>query len=307
VRIVVTALFLLASFTIVEAQRVEKVASESGKIFIAPQESPDGKFLAFTQEGYNGILLLKENKEISLLTLDPASGYGFKWLQDGSGVVARSAKYTGYKRENSVVVYSLKGENTLQLSGLSSKLTVLPTVSTGGDVCFVESGEIKSYNTVSKSTEVKAPAGIAAFIENDKISVVSANSQKLVIDPVPGQRCINAALSPDGNKVVFEIMGGNLFVVNSNGNSLIDLGKGFRASWSPDSKIITYMITEDDGHVITSSDIFTVSSDGTNKIAVTSTTDIIEMNPSFSANGEYIYFDNANEGAIYRIKTEVLK
>lgn len=306
-RIVVTALFLLASFTIVEAQRVEKVASESGKIFIAPQESPDGKFLAFTQEGYNGILLLKENKEISLLTLDPASGYGFKWLQDGSGVVARSAKYTGYKRENSVVVYSLKGENTLQLSGLSSKLTVLPTVSTGGDVCFVESGEIKSYNTVSKSTEVKAPAGIAAFIENDKISVVSANSQKLVIDPVPGQRCINAALSPDGNKVVFEIMGGNLFVVNSNGNSLIDLGKGFRASWSPDSKIITYMITEDDGHVITSSDIFTVSSDGTNKIAVTSTTDIIEMNPSFSANGEYIYFDNANEGAIYRIKTEVLK
>lgn len=306
-RIVVTALFLLASFTIVEAQRAEKVASESGKIFIAPQESPDGKFLAFTQEGYNGILLLKENKEISLLTLDPASGYGFKWLQDGSGVVARSAKYTGYKRENSVVVYSLKGENTLQLSGLSSKLTVLPTVSTGGDVCFVESGEIKSYNTVSKSTEVKAPAGIAAFIENDKISVVSANSQKLVIDPVPGQRCINAALSPDGNKVVFEIMGGNLFVVNSNGNSLIDLGKGFRASWSPDSKTITYMVTEDDGHVITSSDIFTISSNGTNKSAITSTTDIIEMNPSFSANGEYIYFDNANEGAIYRIKTEVLK
>lgn len=306
-RIALTALLLLASFTIVEAQKAEKVASESGKIFIAPQESPDGKLLAFTQEGYNGILLLNENKEISSVTLDPASGYGFKWLKDGSGIVARSAKYTEYKRENSIVVYSLKGENTLQLSGLSSKLTVLPTVSTGGDVCFVESGELKSHNTVSKMTEVKAPSGTAAFIENDKISVVSANRQKLVIDPVPGQRCINAVLSPDGNKVVFEIMGGNLFVVNSNGNSLIDLGKGFRASWSPDSKTITYMVTEDDGHVITSSDIFTISSNGTNKSAITSTTDIIEMNPSFSANGEYIYFDNANEGAIYRIKTEVLK
>ncbi len=306
-RIALTALLLLASFTIVEAQKAEKVASESGKIFIAPQESPDGKLLAFTQEGYNGILLLNENKEISSVTLDPASGYGFKWLKDGSGIVARSAKYTEYKRENSIVVYSLKGENTLQLSGLSSKLTVLPTVSTGGDVCFVESGELKSHNTVSKMTEVKAPSGTAAFIENDKISVVSASSQKLVIDPVPGQRCINAVLSPDGNKVVFEIMGGNLFVVNSNGNSLIDLGKGFRASWSPDSKTITYMVTEDDGHVITSSDIFTISSNGTNKSAITSTIDIIEMNPSFSANGEYIYFDNANEGAIYRIKTEVLK
>ncbi|MBK8661401.1 MAG: hypothetical protein IPN18_06165 [Ignavibacteriales bacterium] len=73
-RIALTALFLLASFTSVEAQKAEKVASESGKIFIAPQESPDGKFLAFTQEGYNGILLLNENKEISLLTQDPASG-----------------------------------------------------------------------------------------------------------------------------------------------------------------------------------------------------------------------------------------
>jgi len=307
VRIALTALFLLASFTSVEAQKAEKVASESGKIFIAPQESPDGKFLAFTQEGYNGILLLNENKEISLLTQDPASGYGFKWLKDGSGIAARSAKYTGYKRENSIVVYSLKGENTLQLSGLSSKLTILPTVSTGGDVSFVEAGEVKSFNTFSKTTEVKAPSGIAAFIENDKISVVSENRQKIVIDPVSGQRCINAVLSPDGKKVVFEILGGNLFVINTNGTGLIDLGKGFRASWSPDSKTITYMITEDDGHVITSSDIFTISFDGSKKSAVTSTTNIIEMNPSYSANGEYIYFDNANEGAIYRIKTEVVK
>jgi len=307
VRIALTALFLLASFTSVEAQKAEKVASESGKIFIAPQESPDGKFLAFTQEGYNGILLLNENKEFSLLTQDPASGYGFKWLKDGSGIAARSAKYTGYKRENSIVVYSLKGDNTLQLSGLSSKLTILPTVSTGGDVSFVEAGEVKSFNTFSKTTEVKAPSGIAAFIENDKISVVSENRQKIVIDPVSGQRCINAVLSPDGKKVVFEILGGNLFVINSDGTGLIDLGKGFRASWSPDSKMITYMITEDDGHVITSSDIFTISFDGSKKSAVTSTTNIIEMNPSYSANGEYIYFDNANEGAIYRIKTEVVK
>lgn len=306
-RIALASLFLLASFTIVEAQKAEKVASEPGKIFIAPQESPDGKFLAFTQEGYKGILLLNENKEINLLTRDPASGFGFKWLKDGSGIVARSAKYSGYRRENSVVVYSLKGENTLQLSGLSSKLTVLPTVSTGGDVCFVEAGEVKSFNTVAKTTEVKAPSGIAAYIENDKISVVSANSQKLVIDPVPGQRCINAALSPDGKKVAFEILGGNLFVVNSNGTGLTDLGKGFRASWSPDSKKIVYMITEDDEHFIIASDIYSVSPDGTDKIAVTSTTDIIEMNPSFSANGEYIYFDNANDGSIYRIKTEVSK
>ncbi|MBK8661400.1 MAG: hypothetical protein IPN18_06160 [Ignavibacteriales bacterium] len=103
------------------------------------------------------------------------------------GIAARSAKYTGYKRENSIVVYSLKGDNTLQLSGLSSKLTILPTVSTGGDVSFVEAGKVKSFNTFSKTTEVKAPSGIAAFIENDKISVVSENRQKIVIDPVSGK------------------------------------------------------------------------------------------------------------------------
>jgi Tol biopolymer transport system component len=291
----------------VEAQKAEKVASEAGKIFIAPQESPDGKFLAFTQEGYNGIILQNEQKEIIKLTQDPASGYGFKWLKDGSGIVARSAKYSDFRRENSVVVYSLRGENTLQLSGLSSKLTILPTVSTEGDICFIEANELKRFNRLTKSTESKAPDGIAAFIENDKISVVSSSRQKVVIDPVPGQRSINASLSPDGKKVTFEILGGNLFVVNSDGTGLIDLGKGFRASWSPDSKVITYMITEDDGHIITASDIFTISADGTNKSAVTTTSNSIEMNPSFSADGQYIYFDNANEGAIYRIKFEVLK
>jgi Tol biopolymer transport system component len=295
----------MVSFT--EAQKVEKVVVQSGKIFICPQESPDGKTLAFTQEGYKGIFLLKENNEISELTSDIASGFAFRWLKDASGIIARSARYIDIKRENSVVVYSTIGLNTLQLSGFSGRMTILPGVSTNGDIYFVENSELKTYNTYNKNTVAKSPNGIAAYIENDKISVVSENFPKRVIEPVKGERCINASLSPDGTKITFEIMGGNLYSINSDGSGLVDLGRGYRGSWAPDSKKIAYMVTEDDGRSITKSDIFVINSDGTAKIQVTNTNDVLEMNPSFSTNGRFIYFDNIADGAIYRISTEGLK
>lgn len=299
-------LFLLFAFVVVQAQKVEKVVSMQNKILMAPQESPDGKTLAFTQEGYNGIFLMNDAKEIRELTGDKASGFGFKWLLDNSGIVARSARYIDIKRENSVVVYNVLGANTLQLSDFSGRMTVLPGVSTAGDIFFVENNTLKSYDPVSKTTAPSAPKGVAAFIENDKISVIS-NTTKRVIEPVKGERCINATLSPDGSKVAFEILGGNLYIVNSDGSGLTDLGTGYRASWSPDSKYLTYMLSVDDGHFITGSEIYLVKADGSEKKAITNSSDKIEMNPSFSADGKYIWFDNVSDGSIYKMEVEAYK
>ena len=64
-------------------------------------------------------------------------------------------------------------------------------------------------------------------------------------------------------KMVFEVMGGNMFVVNIDGSNLTDLGKGNRPKWSSDSKKIIYMIAEDNGHEFTASDIYTINADGT--------------------------------------------
>ena len=104
--------------------------------------------------------------------------------------------------------------------------------------------------------------------------------------------------------MVFEVMGGNMFVVNIDGSNLIDLGKGNRPKWSSDSKKIIYMITEDNGHEFTASDIYTINADGTGRVNITNTDAVIEMSPGFSPDGKSIVFENYNEGSIYLMNIE---
>ncbi|GJQ31770.1 MAG: hypothetical protein HBSAPP04_06090 [Ignavibacteriaceae bacterium] len=299
-------LFFLLVSGMVLAQDGETVARLEGKLLFNPRVSPDGKTVAFTQEGYNGIYLMNENNGLTQLTDEPASGFGYSWLPDNSGIVARAAKFSGPIRENQVVIYTIADKGRTSISSLSSKSTILPGVSTGGDAYLLEGNTLLAFNPASKTTSTVTPRGTSAFIESDKIAVVTASGKK-VIEPFKGQRCINAALSPDGGKVAFEIMGGNLFVINTDGTGLVDLGKGYRASWAPDSKTITYMITGDDGHKITASDIWLINPDGTGKKRVTGNSGNIELDPSFSSDGKYIYFADMNDASIRKVNVEGLR
>lgn len=299
-------LFLLFATILIVAQEGETVARLEGKLLINPKVSPDGNSVAFTQEGYNGIFIFNEKSGVVQLTEEPASGFGFSWLSDNSGIISRAARFSGPYRENQVVIYTLADKGRTPASPLSSKITVLPGVSTAGEPFSVFENTVHSFNMSTRSLEATLPLGIAAFVENDKISVTST-SGKRVIEPVKGQRCINASISPDGSKVVFEIIGGNLYVINTDGTGLVDLGKGYRGAWAPDSRRIAYMVTEDDGHVITASDIWQVNADGSGKTRLTSTSTVLEMDPAFSPVGKFIYYASINDGSIMRMSAEVGK
>jgi Tol biopolymer transport system component len=64
------------------------------------------------------------------------------------------------------------------------------------------------------------------------------------------------------------------------------------------------MIAEDDGHDYTSSDIYIINVDGTQKTNLTSTNDMIEMNPCITPDGKSIVFDLVNDGSIYLMNIE---
>jgi len=112
-------------------------------------------------------------------------------------------------------------------------------------------------------------------------------------------RVINLVMSPDRQWVSFELIGGNLYTMKTDGSQRYDLGTGYQARWSPDSRFVVYMIATDDGHQYTSADIYIASRDGNLRQPVTNTQDILEMNPSWSPDGRWIAYNTLTEGRIY--------
>jgi Tol biopolymer transport system component len=118
---------------------------------------------------------------------------------------------------------------------------------------------------------------------------------------MPDSEYINAVLSPDGNKVVFEVLGAGMHILDITSGLITDLGAGNRPVWSPSGDRIAFMVAEDDGYTYTSSDIYLINADGTGRRKLSTTTTLMEMNPTWSPAGTRIAFEVYATGDIYII------
>jgi len=125
-----------------------------------------------------------------------------------------------------------------------------------------------------------------------------------ILQPVEADILL-AVLSPEKSHIAFEVSGAQLYVVNIDGAGLVELGRGERPQWSPDGQWLTYMVTEDDGQRILSSDIYAIKRDGTGRVSLTQTTDRLEMNPAWSPDGRLIACDTRGEGIILLIPVQM--
>ncbi len=293
-------LIILMFFSAVYAQQSrEKIAGGFGEVFFAPQFSPDGTMLAFTSDKYQGIWIYKfQDESVTQVTDEIASGFGFSWSQDSRTILTRVAIYEGANRLNAVKTFDVLTGETKNLSGYLANIPALPQWTNDNTKIISYSKKTDLYSTgkVAKT----GSSNIAAYALGSKIIFVQGSTgTETLYEPMKNREVINLSLSPDSRKVVFEILGGNLNVMNNDGSGLKDLGRGYRPKWSPDSKTVVYMLAEDDGHSFTSSELYLVNADGSGRKKLTDTPDQIEMNPSFAADGKKIAFDVLNEGYIY--------
>ncbi|MDZ7374349.1 MAG: hypothetical protein ONB23_10315 [candidate division KSB1 bacterium] len=275
-----------------------------------PVWSPDGSMLALTGENYRGLWVVgADGGGLRQLTDEFAAGYGMEWSLDSGAILARVAEFRGPIRYNAAKIFDLRTGETIQLTEYRTFMPELPHWADGiRRVAVAGRQNVEILDSRRQVASISKPIPHRFCYQSRGQMVIARDDGTPVatLDPFPGARYLNEVLSPDGEFLAFEVLGGDLYVARVDGKELVHLGCGHRPQWAPDSRHLVFMVTEDDGHRYLASDLFCVRADGSGRTAITETPQILEMNPSWSPDGRWIAFDVLEEGAIYLLPVEIL-
>ncbi|MEM8556660.1 MAG: hypothetical protein AAGG50_02345 [Bacteroidota bacterium] len=265
--------------------------------------APDGTRLAVTRPGYDGLWVVNANGDaLTQLTDEASAGYGAAWAPDGSALLARVARYDDRFRSDAVKVFDLATSEVRALTDYRASLPMLPRWQSGAAVVLVDE---EATEALASGLTVDAARDVAqtVYAEHPQSGLVVVRPDGSRSRYLADQRVINAVASPDGQRVAFEVMGGDLHVMNADGSGLTSLGRGHRPTWAPDGDWVAFMRTEDNGYFFTAADLYAARPDGSATIQLTATPDRLEMNPAWAPDGTALAFDD-NAGTVYVLTIE---
>ena len=105
------------------------------------------------------------------------------------------------------------------------------------------------------------------------------------------KNAFDPTFSLDHRLVVFSNLEGSIFLIELNTGLITKIGEGLQPSISPSGNKICYLKAVDDGHVLTSSEIFLMDISSGITRQLTHTEGLIEYSPSFTSDSSIIYTD----------------
>ncbi|CAN5819597.1 hypothetical protein BH23ACT11_BH23ACT11_04380 [soil metagenome] len=306
---VALVILVMASTSTVSAQDAPQPAGEptlliadDSRAFSRPVWSPDGERIAFTTAGYEGLWTSRSSGDgIVQITDEPSAGFGFTWSTDGQELLTRVTRTEGLSRSHAVKVFDVNTGEARELTEYRSRMPAVPQWTADGTAIVLPISDAVEVLEQQRPESGRSAMESSVYLggENGMELIRLYNGVPETRRLLEGLRVLNAVISPDGSRVAFEVMGGDMYVMNQDGSAVTSLGVGYRASWSPDSQWIAFMRTEDNGKQITSSDLYAARADGGIIVPLTQTTHRLEMNPSWSPDGASIVFDDLTDGVIY--------
>ncbi|CAN5139183.1 hypothetical protein BH23BAC3_BH23BAC3_05000 [soil metagenome] len=297
------------------AGEITKLIELNGTEVMNPKWSPDGQKIAFTSARQVGLWVAEANgNNVRQITDDESVGHGYSWSHDSSHLLARHSQEDGPRRTHAVKLYSVDTEESFALTEYRNQMPVLPSFSANQErVVLPFRDNIEEFSSGLQTQMRKSPAGDdlqKPVVVNNRTSIKIAsdiqNGYETLI-PFEGRTFLNATASPDGERIAFEVMGGNLYVMDIDGSNIVDLGKANRPEWSPDGRYIAAMLAEDDGHYYLKSDIVAFTTDGSECLFFTTSSGLIAMSPSWSPDGTKIAFHTENDNGIYVLELQIVE
>ena len=129
-----------------------------------------------------------------------------------------------------------------------------------------------------------------AFTHDDRAYARDASNQLVRVGT--GDRFFGATISPDGNLVAFEGLATGIHVYTRSTGTWVRVGAGTAPTWAPDSSKLVFEVTEDDGHVIAASDLWSYDVARRKLARRTATDAVIERRPGYAPDGARIAFDD---------------
>ena len=269
-----------------------------------PQWSPDGRYIAFTNYGYDNLYVMNADGSAQHRVSDKKGiGFRFQWSIDSREIlgtdISRNLVAGKQVRRQAAWAFSLDGKAERLTQDVARMTPAAWRYTTAGvkkvmslDAPAVERNEHVATAFVKRAA---SKANNTSFIcDPEGLWVVDAQGNKKLINAGPS---FCPALSPDGTRVVFNHVN-NVCVMNIDGTGKRVLDRGFNPCWVGNAQVV-YEQSTDDGHTYTSSDLYIIGVNGANKKALTSTADRMEMCPAVSADGSMIVFTSYNDGQVY--------
>ncbi len=283
------------------------IISDEDQYFINASWSPDGQTLAFSSANFNGIWLADANGQNKrLLTADEAAGFGFSWSPDGRHILARTAETENRRRFHLVKVFDTENSSYEILQEKTRQLKGIPVFTPdGSQVAMVmdHNLELKSLRKESERTTYSNMPLVYPVADKIISTQLTTRESKELAD-FEGRFIFNQRLSPDGKKLVFQVQGKGLYVINTDGTGLTHLGQGEYASWMPASDFVVVSVVEDNGYYITGGELYAVNVNTGESHHLTAHTGITALKPAVSPGGKRVAFDNPDDGSIYIMELE---
>lgn len=276
--------------------------SAPGEYYIGPRWSPSGDQVAVGGPNYTGLYLLDfPTGNTQQLSSDYSAGYGIAWSHDGSQIASKISHFDNMRRSHTLVRFNIADGKMTPISKPRFRMSGIPVWSSSDSYIYLTFAErFEVFDVEAPGDPQQIP--LLHYIRDGRFQsrVLQQRSTSIETTQFSDQDHIYSyALSPDESHVVYSTAGQNLWVAKVNGENRRSLGRGSAPSWAPNGEWITFMLTYDDGYSITSSDIYVTDVRGDQRIKVTETMDLHEMNPHWSPDGEWIVYDTDQLGQLF--------